>query len=111
MNDRGRRWLGEIGAAGLLVGAGLKGLAPYGSAAYPPSTAAAARVHGVALADPGATPPRGRVGVWTDGAGRAELVALAPDGQRLFRADDGDGVERTNASELMGDVFVVAFAL
>lgn len=50
----------------------------------------------VALGGRGATPPVGRVGVWTDGGQRLELVAASASGRRFVVADEGAGVVRTN---------------
>jgi hypothetical protein len=74
---------------------------PPGATAYPSAAAiVAGRSSLVALATPDATPLRGVSGVWTDGARRAEIVQVARDGRRLFVADEGDGMLRTNMTSV-----------
>jgi hypothetical protein len=68
-----------------------------GATAYPSAAAVvASRPSMTALATPDATPRRGVLGLWTDGGRQAELVRVGADGRRLFVADEGDGVLRTD---------------
>lgn len=65
--------------------------------AYPSAASiVAGRPSLVALAAPDATPRRGVFGLWTDGGRQAEIVGTGRDGRRLFFADEGDGMLRTN---------------
>jgi hypothetical protein len=50
----------------------------------------------MALTTPDATPPKDLLGLWTDGAHQAEIVGTGSDGRRIFFADEGDGILRTN---------------
>jgi hypothetical protein len=54
----------------------------------------------VALAEPDAAPPPGKVGYWQDGETTVVAVSLS-DGRRRFVRHDGD-VYSTNVSELTG---------
>jgi len=78
-------------------------LAPKGATAYPTAAAIAAKHPKtlVALARPGAPVPRGRIGVWSDGAQQALLAAESPTGHRLVMADEGNGVVRSNIYNLL----------
>ena len=68
-----------------------------GATAYPSAASiVAGRPSLVALATPDATPRRGVFGLWTDGGRQAEIVGTGRDGRRLFFADEGDGMLRTN---------------
>jgi hypothetical protein len=49
-----------------------------------------------ALTTPDATPPKDVFGLWTDGGHQAEIVGTGSDGRRIFFADEGDGILRTN---------------
>jgi hypothetical protein len=49
-----------------------------------------------ALTTPDATPPKNAFGLWTDEAHQAEIVGTGSDGRRIFFADEGDGILRTN---------------
>lgn len=55
----------------------------------------------MALPTPGATPPKNAFGLWTDGARQAKIVGTASDGRRIFLADEGDGILRTNLTEAL----------
>lgn len=50
----------------------------------------------MALTTPDATPPKDVFGLWTDGDHQAEIVGTGRDGRRIFFADEGDGILRTN---------------
>jgi hypothetical protein len=50
----------------------------------------------MALTTPDATPPKNVFGLWTDGGRQAEIVGTGSDGRRIFFADEGDGILRTN---------------
>lgn len=68
----------------------------------PPATQVAqqlgARV--IALPDPSATPPPGKIGLWTGPDARLVLVAKIPTGRRLFLDYRHGRIYRTNAAEL-----------
>jgi hypothetical protein len=69
--------------------------------AYPAAQAVAAVVPRlVVLAGPGDSPPPGRVGLYSDGAQHATVVALTSAGARLFLDADGDLVT-SNAPEVV----------
>lgn len=50
----------------------------------------------MALTTPDTTPPKNVFGLWTDGGRQAEIVGTGRDGRRIFFADEGDGILRTN---------------
>lgn len=54
-----------------------------------------------ALTTPDATPPKNVVGLWTDGGHQAEIVGTGSDGRRIFLADEGDGILRTNLTSAL----------
>jgi hypothetical protein len=61
----------------------------------------------VTLSGPDAPVARRRLGVWTDGAQRAELVTTSPTGRRMVLADDGDGIIRSNVSTTFAAAFIL----
>jgi hypothetical protein len=85
----------EIGFFGRLGSLDL-GIPP--SATTYPSAASivAGRPSLMALTTPDATPPKNVLGLWTDGAHQAKIVGTGSDGRRIFFADEGDGILRTN---------------
>ena len=69
--------------------------------AYPAAQAVAAVVPRlVVLAGPGDSPPPGQVGLYSDGAQHATVVALTTAGARLFLDADG-GVMTSNSPEVV----------
>jgi hypothetical protein len=99
LDATGRRWLQDavtvemIGNAGAELNPAAPGGRAYRSAAQ---IVAKHRRQYVALATAGATPPVGRVGVWSDGAQSYEVVAVSPTGHRYVIADQGSSVVRSN---------------
>jgi hypothetical protein len=71
---------------------------PHGD--YPTATRLMAFLHGqlTTLNSPNASPPVGRVGVFSDGAGHIQIAALSPPGKRLY-IDSNAAVLSTNAPE------------
>lgn len=67
---------------------------------FPPAEKIAAESRGkvIALGSPDASPPAGAIGLFTDGANHAEVVALSALNQRLF-IDSNGGALATNAPE------------
>ena len=97
---KGRHWLQDIAALGLVVnddGSG-EAFAPAGASSYG-STAAvlahAKRDH-VAMSGPDGRVPVGHVGVWTDGARRAAQATTSASGWHMSLVDEGEGMVRTN---------------
>jgi hypothetical protein len=69
--------------------------------AYPAASAVAAEVPRLAeLAAPDASPPAGRVGIYSDGAGHVTVVGLTTAGARLF-IDANAGVLTSNVQEVV----------
>lgn len=98
----GRRFWADVRAAYDVFGSGFSGLAAKGATAYPSPAAAAGRGKRlVALGGPDASPPTGKVGVWTDGARQALLATVSTSGRRLVFADEGDGTIRSNLLDLV----------
>ncbi|WP_445152361.1 hypothetical protein [Baekduia sp. Peel2402] len=58
-----------------------------------------------ALTTPDATPPKNVFGLWTDGGHQAEIVGTSRDGRRIFFADEGDGILRTNLTSTLAMSF------
>jgi hypothetical protein len=97
----GRHWVQDLAAVDLLESGSADDVdrfAPAGASAYWPTATVLA--HGrkalVAMPSPGAPVAVGRVGVWTDGARQAVEATTSASGRRLFVADEGDGMVRTN---------------
>jgi hypothetical protein len=107
----GRHWVQDLDAVGLLASDSADGVdrfAPAGASAYWPTATVVA--HGrkalVAMPSPGAAVAVGRVGVWTDGARQAVEATTSASGRRIFVADEGDGMVRTN---LFGELSLWTF--
>jgi hypothetical protein len=68
----------------------------------PPAASAAARLgrHVVALPHPTATPPPGKIGLWTGTGARVVLVERTPTGKRLFLDYRHGRIYRTNFAGL-----------
>lgn len=71
---------------------------------FPTSQEIQARSRGqiVALADPGGTPPKGKLGYYSDGALHVAVVAVSAVGRRLFIELDGDRLA-TNVAEYLNE--------
>ncbi len=101
----GRRWWADIQAVNLLDRLPDSFAAPGGQAYLAPAAIVAGRKGLMAMTGPGATPPLGRVGVWTDGARRAVVTIKSASGRRLVMVDEGEGMLRTNVFvDLLGSV-------
>jgi hypothetical protein len=114
LDTTGRRWLQDAQALELISTADddrLRPVAP-GGRAYRPATQIAAQdpKRYVALSGPAATSPAGRVGVWSDGAQRYELVATSASGRRFFLEDQAGGVLRSNVLSALVAQQVTFFA-
>jgi hypothetical protein len=72
----------------------------HGAQGYAPAAAVAGVV---ALPAPGATPPAGQTGYWTDGT-RATVVSVSAAGRRLMIEDLGGGMLRSNVTDKL-DLF------
>lgn len=70
-----------------------------GAGTYPLPEALAAKVGTTVLDSPGASPPAGQVGYWSDGQDRATLVTLSGAGRRLLLEDLGDDMLRSNVGD------------
>jgi hypothetical protein len=95
----GLRFFTDIGVErGVFARLGKIDLGVLSDATAYPSTASvvAGRPSLTALAAPDGTPRKDDFGVWTDGGRQAEIVGVGRDGRRLFFADEGDGMLRTN---------------
>lgn len=101
MTPEGAAWIDELGHVAALSAAWRK-LSP--GATYPLPAAAAASMGLVALDGPGATPPPGAVGYWSDGAARATFVTLSAAGRRLVVEDLGGGMGRSNVDPFTSDI-------
>jgi hypothetical protein len=93
LTPRGAAWNDEVTNATalreLLVGA-------HGAVGYRPAAQLGPGV--VALDGPGATPPAGQTGYWTDGT-RAAAVSVSAAGRRLVLEDQGDALLAGNVLE------------
>ena len=103
LSAAGATWLAEGRAGNALCDLLLRA---RGARAYQPVAALGAGV--AALDGPGATPPAGQVGYWTDGA-RATAATVSAAGRRLVIEDLGAGMLRTNVLE-QSDPFEITFA-
>jgi hypothetical protein len=103
----GRRWWADIQAVNLLDRLPDSFAAAGGQAYLAPSAIVAAHKGLAAMAGPDATPPPGRVGVWTDGARHAAVTVKSAAGRRLVMADEGDGMLRSNVFvDLLGSLLL-----
>lgn len=103
----GRRWWADIQAVNLLDRLPDSFAAPGGQAYLAPTAIVAAHKGLTAMAGPDATPPPGRVGVWTDGARHAAVTIKSASGRRLVMADEGEGMLRSNVFvELLGSLLL-----
>jgi hypothetical protein len=103
----GRRWWADIQAIKLTERLPDSIAAPGGQAYLAPAAVVAGHKGLTAMAGPDATPPLGRVGVWTDGGRRAVVAIRSASGRRMVMADEGDGMLRTNVfGDLLGLMLV-----
>jgi hypothetical protein len=90
----GTTWLDELASVTRLLDA-------TAAAQVLPYPAAVAGVP--ALPGPGATPPVGDVGYWSDGARHAAFVTTSSTGRRLLFEDLGDRMQRSNINAFIND--------
>jgi hypothetical protein len=95
LTAKGRAWVADLTAAILVLSIGEPDRTPMGNVPTIDAMVDEGKPLVVALPDPGATPPEGRVGYWSDGARHDVLAVLSPTGRRLFVEVDGD-VVRSN---------------
>ncbi len=106
LTERGLAHLDERVRAGLLFGV-LTQAGILGDRTDPPALPAPAalvsRLGGdlVALDSPGATPPPGRLGYWSDGARHGAVVILSQAGRRLYVEFDEDERVASNVLEYL----------
>lgn len=103
----GRRWWADIQAVNLLGRVPDSFAAPGGQAYLAPAAVVAGHNGLTAMAGPDATPPLGRVGVWTDGARHAVVTVKSASGRRLVMVDEGEGMLRSNVfPDLLGSLLL-----
>jgi hypothetical protein len=98
LGTAGRHWVQDQQALDLINGVDDAKFVAAGGQTYLPAAQIAARNPKlyVALSGPDAASPVGKVGVWSDGSQRFELVTTSASGRRFIIEDEGGSVARTN---------------